>query len=53
MSKSFNGVLSLKGVSQKFQQCFKEVLRMFTESFKGDSRNFKARLQKVSRVVVV
>ena len=32
---------SLEGVSSKFQGCFKEVLRVFTESFKGVSRKFK------------
>ena len=39
--ESLNGVLSLKGVSRKFQGCFKEVLRVCKESFKGVLRKFK------------
>ena len=30
--------VSLKGVSRMFQRCFKEVIGMFAESFKGVSR---------------
>ena len=37
-----------KGVSMKFQECFKEVLRL--ESFKGVSRKFKGYFKGVSRV---
>ena len=53
---------SLKGVSRKFQGCFKEVLRVLTESevkrcfkgvsrkFQGGSKNFLGCFKKVSRI---
>ena len=41
---------SFKGVSRKFQGCFKEVLREFHGSFKGVSRKFQGCLKEVSRV---
>ena len=37
-------------VKRKFQGCFKEVLRVFTESFKGVSRKFQGCYSEVSRV---
>ena len=47
--KRFNGVLRLvKGYLKC--GCFKEVLRAFTESFKGVSRKFKGCFKEVSRV---
>ena len=39
--ESFNGVWSKKRVSRKFTSCFKEVLRLFTESLKVVSLKFK------------
>ena len=40
----------LKGVSRKFQGCFKEVSRMFHGSLKGVSRKFEGCFKEVSRV---
>ena len=40
---------SFKGVSRKFQECFKEVLRVFTENFKGVSRNVNGTSTKMER----
>ena len=34
------------GVSREFEGCFKEVLRVLTESFKGASRKWKGLFQK-------
>ena len=38
-------------VFRKFQGCFKEVLRVFTESFKGVSSKFKECFKDISRLV--
>ena len=40
-----------KDVSMEFQVCFKEVLRVFTESSKGGSKEFIRCFNKVSRVI--
>ena len=47
--KSSNGVSRKLEGCLTFQGCFKEVLRVYTESFKGALRKFQERLQGVSR----
>ena len=42
---------SLKGVSRKFQECFKEVLRVFQKSFKCISWKNEGWLKGVFSVV--
>ena len=39
--ESFKGVF----VQRKFQKCFKEVLRIFTESFKGNLKGISRKIQ--------
>ena len=48
--ESLKGVWSLKGVSRKFQGCFKEASRVFTESFKVGSRKCKGCFKEVPKV---
>ena len=38
---------SFKGVSRKFQRCFKEVLKVFQGSFKGVVRAFQGYFEEV------
>ena len=49
-SVSFKLYLKFKWVARKFKGCFKEVLRVFTESLKGVSRKFKGQFKEVSKV---
>ena len=39
--ESLKGVLSLKGVSRKFQESFKKVLGVFQDRFKGASKKIE------------
>ena len=48
--KSFNGVARQFKKCLKFNGSFKEVLRVFAESFKCASRKFKGCFKEVSRV---
>ena len=43
----FQSMLQVIFVSRKFQGCFKEVSRVFQESFKGVSRKFQGCFKKV------
>ena len=46
----FLSLKSFNGVSGKFKGCFKEVLRLLTESLKGVSMMFQRCFKEVSRV---
>ena len=48
--KSSNGVSRKLEGCLKFQGCFKEVLRVYTESFKGALRKFQRCFKNVCRV---
>ena len=49
--KSFIGASRLLKGCLKCKECFKEVLRVFTERFKGLSRKFKECFKEVSRML--